>query len=96
MNRVVVLSLLLLAGCAGPDLDDVAQTFRSEHPTAAVTTLGVGEGDDQHAYVHIRFRATDGVGVCEVVWGYCRTGSRWTRFSESDPEMVEPSPAACL
>jgi hypothetical protein len=97
MREAVVLTVLLflLASCSSPDEQEIARDFVKERAQAKIVSITVGDGDDSHAYMHIRY-ATDGSSdLCEVVWGYRRTGNAWSRFSTSDAEPIGPVAVPC-
>jgi hypothetical protein len=69
----LILAPLLAGACSVPRDDDVRAEFLRAHPGARVESLEVGEGDSDHAYYHIRFRAAaSDTALREAVWLYAR------------------------
>jgi hypothetical protein len=52
-----LLSVLAIAAaaCSEPPYSQIEDDFLREHPGAEVLSVGPGEGDSQHVYVHIRY-----------------------------------------
>ena len=89
--RLAALLLLFLANC-GPDLEQVEQAFRKEHPEAVVHKVFPGEGDDGNVYIHIQYSQNGQSN--EAVWLYQFVEDRWvnTRRNTRDDawETVVP------
>ena len=80
-----------LCGC-GDSSKVVTQAkldFAERNPFAQIITAYVGEGDSDHAYVHVKYRfdSPSAVGgnssTRDVVMGYRLENKAWTLFHES-------------
>jgi hypothetical protein len=81
--------LLLCAALlsCGVDEKTARRDFYEDHPANhRITEVFTGEGDSEHAYVHIRYVAGDDGRVQEEVVLYRRTDGKWTLV------MVVPPP----
>lgn len=97
--RLVTLAAILLsvaAGCGSPKVEDVTAAFMKENPTVTVTSVASGEGDSDHAYMHIRYRRAGSSAECEVIWAYRNASRRWERFSKSEPSLPGTLCAGCI
>ena len=84
MRRVVAGLFVLVAGC-GPGDDAVRAEFLRAHPGAEVLSLGVGEGDDDHAYYGIRYRLPNDSTVHEACWLYSDAqGGDWRLVNRTE------------
>ena len=77
---------MAFAGCGGPTEEMVREGFERENPAFTVVSAQVGEGDSQHAYMHIRYRRRGSETYCNAVWGYRREDSHWVVFHKGRPE----------
>ena len=78
------LVLLLAAACSGPHDETVRAEFLRAHPGARVESVGAGEGDADHAYVHVRYRAAGDSALREAVWLYVRQADGSWRNTRRD------------
>jgi hypothetical protein len=88
-----VLLALAVAGCSNPIEADVRSAFLSAYPGARVQSLTVGEGDDDHAYYRIRFRAAGDTVLREAEWLYTQQADgswRNTHRGASRPAVAGP------
>ena len=88
MRIPAALALALLAAtCSMPRDEEVRAEFLRAHPGARLESLEVGEGDGEHAYYHIRFRAAvaGDTALREAVWLYARQADGSWRNAHRGP-----------
>jgi hypothetical protein len=82
----LILALLFGAACSGPREEDVRADLLGAYPGARVESMDVGEGDGDHAYYHLRFRAAaSDTALREAVWLYARHRDGSWRSAHRDP-----------
>jgi hypothetical protein len=81
---MVLLALTLLAACSSPDLARIEADFEQAYAGCDVLRVDVGEGDADHAYVHVRLRCKGERGEREEVWLYRRSGKEWRKIVRTD------------
>ena len=80
-----VMVAMALVGCRGPTEEMVREGFERENPSFTVVSAQVGEGDSEHAYMHITYRRRGSETYCNVEWTYRREGSNWVVFHKGRP-----------
>lgn len=84
MKHILAGLFVLVAAACGPGDHAVRAEFLRAHPGAEVLDLGVGEGDSDNVYYHIRYRAPNDSTVHEVCWLYSQVNGRdWQRMSDT-------------
>ena len=98
MCRLLLVALVwFLAGCGRQDLIQRAEAdFRVRNPHSRIVKAYLGEGDANHAYVHIRYIHTSASpppaepGIMEMEMGYKKTENGWTLFDEAGSRYMRP------
>jgi hypothetical protein len=87
---LLILLCRLLIACDGPNDKIVRREFLSEHPNASIESIGVGEGDSDHAYYHIQYKLhklPSDDRVLEEIWLYQKqTDGTWARVYKQEPK----------
>ncbi len=77
MPRILLICLLLCA-CGEPTKDAVRADFLAAHPGVVVVGVYPGEGDSDHVYYAVQFRAPPDTTLQKTVLLYQRTSDgRW-------------------
>lgn len=84
-NAAVLLAAALLSGCGGPTDNTVRADFLRRHPTYAIVSVGVGEGDGAAAYYHIRYKRPKDSAEYEAIWQYLDTGNGEWKLNHQSP-----------
>jgi hypothetical protein len=67
------------AACSQPPYSQIEDEFRREHPGSEVLSVGPGEGDSRHVYVHIRYRDAETNHEREQACLWQRIDRKWTK-----------------
>jgi uncharacterized lipoprotein NlpE involved in copper resistance len=74
----IFLLCVLLMGCNNPDDKVVRQEFLAQTKDASIVFVGIGEGDSDHAYYHIRYKVQGNDTLWEDIWLYQKqTSGNW-------------------
>jgi hypothetical protein len=99
MRHILTLALFcLLAACGRQDVINKAKAdFQARNPQWKIVKAYLGEGDADHAYVHVRYVHTPATAfpprplLLEMEMGYRRTGDEWVLFHEAGSRYIKPA-----
>ena len=92
MRKLLIVLVLFGAAC-GDGVESVARTdLLEEFPGAQVQSAVVGEGDSDHAYVHLCFRPAADSQLRGEVWLYQKQDGRWQQAIPAGPIFLRPRP----
>jgi hypothetical protein len=87
----------LFTGCGMQEVVDKAKAdFAARHPEWKISKAYIGEGDDDHAYVHVQYVSTPAAVfpkqpvIMEMVLGYQRATNGWQLFHEQGSKYIGP------
>ena len=84
-NIILILVLLFFYGCNKPSEDTVKKDFYEIYSNSNIISIGVGEGDSDNVYYHIKFKYYDNNRIYEEVFLYQNISGKW-RKKGSDPD----------
>jgi hypothetical protein len=74
--------------CGTPKDERVRSEFVARYPGYSVNSIGVGEGDGDNAYFHIRYRKPGDNRTFEQVWLYQDLGGKeWVCSNRSEEAL---------
>jgi hypothetical protein len=82
MGPTCLVAALSMAGC-GPSRADVEAGIQRQYTGGQVVAWSVGEGDSDHAYVHVEFLPRASGQRCTAVVGFARREGGWQPFANS-------------
>lgn len=99
MRYLLMLALLcLFTACGRQEVIDKAKAdFVARHPQWKIVKAYLGDGDADHAYVHVRYVHTPAAAfppqasVLEMTMGYRRTSNEWVLFHEAGSRYIGPA-----